>query len=185
MCIIEQRWNVQRAESRVKGFLLPFLFFVTGVSFFGIIAMTPLSETIKDILFPRVPVGLFDPRLDPSLHVKVPFLGRGNLDKSKPKLIIYAGPCTQCSVARIKFSSINAEKYSEIAVVFSMPRAEIKQADLKVTSPFVIFSDPSLKIKRELNAAYSPRYYLVSAHNQLLKIQKRQGQDPNFVWKKE
>lgn len=121
---------------------------------------------------------------DPPLGTRVEFPRVdifGEQFEKGAKLLVYAGNCSSCSLNSLKPEYINAPSTLQVVVVYSAPESEIPKRLGKGNPQILVLADPTAKIEKLLNAAWSGRAYIVDSSGRLEWIAGQQGVWPDGV----
>ena len=174
---MEPRLVRGRGSNKSK-WLLPITFLVCCAICFAVIFLSPPVLTLPaDASGIRLPIG-YDPRLDPPLGSELPErileISSSKFDGIEELLLVYAGSCSGCSVKTISTDQLLNLGFERVIVVFEASDDDIEESfallQLTPNENIATVPDPTATLRRNLNSAWVPRYYIYS-HNKLSWLQ--------------
>jgi hypothetical protein len=135
---------------------------------------TNIAPSLDDILKSDPPVGT---------RIRLPekdVVGRP-IPRSGPILVVAAGSCNSCSSSSLDPESVSLGEYSGVVwILRGGPEEAAKEFENLPQNHFVL-ADARSELHIQLNAGWTPRYFVLGKNFDLIKIQKQPRSVDDFV----
>jgi hypothetical protein len=176
------------AESRAHSKSQLYLALVAAVVFAGVTTVVVMSSPgvraaiVRNSVDANAPVPDLskDPRIGSLLAIPTVDAFGTRITLTRKTLLVYAGPCTECTERSFKPEEIKG-RFESMIVVFDADPKLLPKHYLKLGKHISVIGDPQSELAAKLNAQWFPRFYLLDSNSKLISIQTEPGRLPNYV----
>lgn len=98
-------------------------------------------------------------------------------------LLVVAGGCNGCSKSKLDPELINTSSFKQVIILFTSKKEDVIKADFHFPNNVRVVAGFDAARAHELNAFYTPRFYLLDRRLRVRKVQRSPADRPDWYLK--